>query len=328
MKNCFILISLSVILVSCRPTKNLSFDVLVPAEINLPDKNSDYLVLNSSYLPESVSNAENDITYLPEAEKVIVDTIITRQIFDGLFSVLDESPLESLRNIEYLEIRSDDTTGFLNPLSPEAVSGICRDNNASFIISFEYYSFKEKSWQSMNSDRQYEVGVELRRNLLWRIYAKEGYEVDVHLSQDTMYWVNYGISLDDTRSEMESNLDRYREAFWLAGNEYGKRISPSWNTSNRYLYQISEKTDTGKKYLTFDKILLQEYCSSGSNYKNFKACYNISVIYESEGDIDNALKYINLALKSKNSSHALRYRDFLLNRKKKIDVLNQQTGKS
>ena len=134
MKTTVIILLVVSTFISCGPTRNLSFEVMHPVSLNLPDPDGKYLVLNSSYLPDSIWDPANYISYMTSEDKTIVDTIIIKNIFDGLYSVLYESPVNGLNNAEYLEIRGSDTTGFMSPLSPIAVSEICRDYNSDYLI--------------------------------------------------------------------------------------------------------------------------------------------------------------------------------------------------
>ena len=318
-----ILLALSTF-ISCRPVRDLSFEVMSPASVNLPDLKAKYLILNSSYLPDNISDPANYISYLSSEDKIIVDTIIITSIFDGFYSVLEESPVAVLNNAEYLEIRTNDTTGFLSPLSPAAVSEICRDYNSDYLISFEYYSFDFQ--YNYHYGSSYE-SLELKWKLFWRIYSDDGKIIDDHISEGTPYWNNSINVYFDQNNVYSSNLDFIREAFRIAGTGYGKRISPHWENVSRLLYQIREKTDSGYITISMDKNRLQKRSMLENRTKAYRACYNLSVLCESEGDIKNALVWIDRASDKKHNLHARNYNEILLNRQKIIETLNKQTGK-
>ena len=313
-------------LVSCSPTRIIDFEILDPAKIDLPDSQGSFLVLNSSYLPENISDKSNLMSGLTADEQIIVDTAINRQLFDGLFSVLNDSPIKGLRNANYLELRTSDTTGFLNPLSPVAISEICKENNVDFIISFEYYSMFENSGYFVNEYNQYEVVLELIRKLLWRIYSRDGQLKDSYFSRDSLYWNSIGGNMDIVKSNLSNKLELYREAFWLSGVDYGKRISPSWEPVNRSIYEIKQKSDTGRIIVSVNKDILESFSSSKNKSKAFNACYNLAVISESEGDIENALKWIDQALEIKKTILASGYRKKLELRKNNLEIVDRQTG--
>ena len=323
-----ILIYLSVLagLVSCSPTKILSFEILDPAKTDLPDPHGSFLVLNSSYLPENISDRTNLISGLTAEEQIIVDTAINRQIFDGLFSILNDSPIEGLRIANYLELRTSDTTGFLKPLSPVAISDICKENNVDFIISFEYYSLFENFAYYVNEYEQYEVVLELMRKLLWRIYSRDGQVKDSYFSKDSLYWNSIGGNLDIVKGSLSNKLEHYREAFWYAGVDYGKRISPSWESVSRSIYDIKQKSDTGRINVSDNKVILESLTTLKNKSKAFYACYNLAVISESEGDIINALKWIDQALDIRKRILASDYRKKLEIRKNNLEMVDKQTG--
>ena len=228
----------------------------------------------------------------------------------------DDSPAE------YLEIRTSDTTGFLKPLSPLAVKDICSDYNVDYLISFEYYCFDH--YISGYSDLAF---LRLYDYLVWRIYMKDGILVDDYIFTDTLYWNSHGINYWEAKERLKNTSDCIREAFWIAGNEYGKRISPYWEKVNRSLYEIRERTDSGKINVTIDKNRLQVHSLSEKKTKAFKACYNMALISESEGDIDNALTWINKAMRNKHNIYARRYNKTLQGRQKSLERLKKQTEK-
>ena len=123
-----------------------------------------------------------------------------------------------------------------------------------------------------------------------------------------------------------NNLDFIREAFRIAGVEYGKRISPYWENVNRSLYEIREKTVSGHISVSKDRNKLQILSGIDNRTKAYKACYNMSVLYESEGDINNAQIWINRAMRKKHNIHARNYNKILQNRQKILEILNKQTG--
>ena len=51
----------------------------------------------------------------------------------------------------------------------------------------------------------------------------------------------------------------------------------------------------------------------------------MSVLYESEGDINNALIWIDRAMRKKQNIYAGKYNKILLNRQKILEILNKQT---
>jgi len=289
---------------------------MTPAQVQIPEFQKKTLVLNCSYLPEYLTDKSNLITSLSFEEQVIIDTIITRYLFDGLFSVISESPYGGLQDAEYFEMRTSDTSGFLFPLSPADISDICTQYEVDCLISFEHYSFDMDNYYYPSEDRSYYEEIhELKNNLLWRIYTKDGNILDDYLSKDTLQWCDL------------SELDCIRHSFLNSGISYGKRISPSWETVYSSLYKISAKTDTGFVRTLSDKTILINLSNIPNRTKSFKACYNLAVLCESENDIDEAISWINRAVSLKESTNASRYQKILTDRLKTLIILDKQTGR-
>ena len=306
--------------------RDLSFDMLYPAKIKLPERDASYLVLNCSYLPGYVVDRPNLISLLPPKEEKYLDSLITNRLFDGLFSILNESPYPGLRDAEYLEMRTSDTTGFLGYLSPEIISGICRDQNTDFIISFEYYSYNQANkYFYFSEDGNYQDLTEQNQKLFWRIYTRDGLPADEYIQMDTL--------LRDTPEYDDQNVNSIQlsenyiaDAFREAGIRYGKRISPFWVNVNRIIYDIKMKTDSGYIDISEDKLKLRKLSSSDHKTKAYKACYNLAVLSESAGAVDDAITWIELALEQKNTFIALNYSNILKYRLLELDKLDLQTG--
>jgi hypothetical protein len=313
MKACIIILFLISTLISCRPTRDLSFERMVPASVTFPDVKGKFLILNNSYLPDSIQHQMR-------FENIIVDTLIIRQLFDGLFSVLNTSPINGLCNADYLEIRTPDSTGYLNRLAPAAVLEICKDYNVDYLISFEYYNFNQEIEES------YETYCKLGNILVWRIYDRDGALIDNYESKETINWISHGFTYVDEENRTLFIFDCIREAFWIAGVKYGKRISPYWENVARSLYEIRTKTDSGKIVITKDKKILKVLSTLENKTKAYKACYNIAVLSESEGEINAALTWIERAIGNKHNIYASRYKKTLLDRQKSVEILNKQTG--
>jgi len=228
--------------ISCVPSNKLSIDILTPAEFPLPDTGK-VVILNTSYLPFASYNGKNLMPYLNPKEQHIFDTLITNNLFNGLFSVLNESPVQKFRDAEYQELRSGDTLNFLNPVAPDVITDLCNSYQSSSLIAMEIFSFTYNHFYSQISDFEYSVDLEVRYEILWRIYKNTGEILDEFRDIDTLFWFYPGESFLSDKS------DRYRipqlelsdalsELFFMAGENYAQRISPYWSTISRPYYQI------------------------------------------------------------------------------------------
>lgn len=316
--------------ISCQPTRVISFEILSPAKVSLPAPNSPVLILNCSYLPECVSDSMNTLTRVSSPEIYQIDSMITKNLFDGLFSILNESPTEGLRNAAYLEMRTEDTTGFLRPLSTETAAQLCKENKVKWLVSLEYYTFNQVYDYFYDFRNELYVYLIHKQGLLWRIYSDSGRVVDEYFSRDTLY-SEYESQLIVDYLNIKSGLyieyDLVTDGFYNAGTNYGLRLSPSWLKVYRFLYEMNEKTDSGRKRISEDMDRLKVMSTSGRRTKAYKACYNLAVLCESADDISTALQWIKRAVKLKKTKTAIKYDSFLKKRIKELEILDKQINK-
>jgi hypothetical protein len=309
----FILI---VLLVSCSPTSWLKLEILSPAEFTFPDTGK-IAILNASYLPWVLNNKSNLITQIPPNEQFIFDTLITTNLFNGFFSILNESPSENLRNADYEEIRTVDTTNIFGPLSNTGVAYLCKTLDSKYLVSLEYYEFNRKKNEGY-SFGSWESNLEVPFRLIWRIYNNQGILIDQVIDSDSLFWVE-----DENNISLPELTDAVREVFFLAGERYGKHISPYWATIARMYFLISRNGDD----ISFDKDQLLIYTSSKKKSLSFRASYNLAVLSESEDNLQDAIKWLDKAVTIMPWESVKIYRDKLENRiinRKKIEL---QSGK-
>ncbi|MGC9343574.1 MAG: DUF6340 family protein [Bacteroidales bacterium] len=287
-----IIIILSVLfLASCIPGRELRFDYLVPAEYTLSEDSDTALVLNSAYLPGVDTSKFNVLRKLDDEEQYIIDTLIMNNIFDGFFYIADDSPLPSLRNSIYAEIRGEDTTSFLQPLSQESINLLLDEFSADVIISLEYYGMNYDYSRDFEEFGNIIAILIIDRALLWRIYSREGMLKEKSM-RDTLSWEGYGITTDDATSSLPNLTVAIREAFWFAGEEFAMEFSPSWRTTERSYFIFDERGEDR----SMDPAYLRELSSDHNRYRAYKANFNLSIYHEKNGDLIKAIEYMNAAL--------------------------------
>jgi len=263
--------------------------------------------------------------FLSAREQYIFDTLITANLFNGLFSVLNESPLTNILNCEYQEDRSIDTTNFLNPLAPEYVDEICDSMNSTYLVAMENFSFTHREFNTQNrefniqiSEIEYAVNLEVCYNILWRIYLNDGEILDEFIDSDTLYWY-YGFS---SSYSLPTIPDALRELFFMAGEKYARRVSPYWSTISRPYYQIYKRGDD----VSLDPDELAILKTGRNNSLAFRALYNLAVLSESQDELKEAINVLNEAKKIRSSAIADFYlktlEDRLKSREKLLNQLN------
>lgn len=282
---------------SCFPGKEISFDVLQPSEYQVPKDIDSILVLNLSYYPWIDTSEYNILKNLSNSERYIVDTVIINSVFDGLFSVIDSSPMSVLRGNHYYEERGNTSDNFLDTLDIQSVNYLCDEFNVSLILSLEYYTMNYNydtyfDYNSSNIFESYVTDLELNKGLFWRIYQKELGIIYENNRKDTLYWSARGNSVEKSKAALPNLFDVMKEAFFMGGESFGNELSPEWETLQRSYYQLYDDKGQDK---SLNEAFLMNVISKDKKVKSFKAWYNLALVYEREGDLHKALDAINSA---------------------------------
>lgn len=319
-----IIILTSVLLGSCVPGKTLTIEKLTPAEITLPDNIRNVLVLNASYYPSLDTLAFNYVSELKPEDQFIVDTLVNNNVFNGLFSILDASPASYLNDSPYFEARGTEKESFLKPLSGESIQYLCDSFQVDGIISFEYYAFDPDVRNEFYSGEDYYgtmATLSIKRYLLWRIYEYNEGLIKENFMQDTLNWYGYGVG-NEARKDLPELADAVREAFWYAGYEFGKSISPSWENEKRYYFEFRNKKGED---ISQGPDELKEYALTGRKNKAYQASYNLAVFHERSDELEEAMTWINRAIFLRpDAAVALYYKRQLEKRLKESKKLDQQ----
>ncbi len=305
----FYFLFLPLFLFSCSVVKKTSIDVLMPSEFSFPGSIEKTLVLNNSHyfsVDSSVSELMNTLT---PKEEFIIDTIATIKLFDGFFSVTDDSPNSFLRNVGYREVRNTSTKQVPDPLSEVVIIDLCTDSGVDALISLEYYDMDIDYSSNNINPYEFEAIISIYFRLLWRIYYKTGLLLNDYLYSDTLSWSSLGYSAQEAYNALPYATDVIRSSFFTAGQNYARRISSHWLTVQRLYYQIRGRD--GKDY-SFDRDYLIKVTDSNNKKKAYKALFNLALISEKNDDLRSAIRWLELAeFKNPASPYTSKYKNVL-----------------
>ncbi|MCB8999006.1 MAG: hypothetical protein H6540_02910 [Bacteroidales bacterium] len=316
MKKPFCYIFLFLFLSSCIPSNWLKIDVYNPAEFTFPDTGR-IAVFNRAYLPSSMVISGSTFFNLVPSEQNIIDTLITANLFNGFFSITNESSNPDLVNAEYYEIRTVDTTNILKPLKQDEVEMLAEETTSEFLIVVEFYDFY--AWNSpLKFYNDLVSYLAISKSLVCGVYNKSGELLDNYAVIDTMYWY----SDFDNEVDVPEIPEALREAFYSAGEKYGRHISPYWVTISRPYYPI---INSGVD-ISLDPKSLENLISNAKPGRAMKACFNLAVISERMDDIPAAIKWLDKAEIIKPSPYSQLYLQKLKKRLELKETIDVQSG--
>ena len=333
----------SAILLGSCATTSISIQMLVPADISVPQHIQKVAIANRS-LPAKEDKAKNIIEGLLTGESIYADREGSENCGLGLVNQLNSGPRFSASYLSGSDLRGTGTREFPYPLDWTSVDDLCRAVNAQALIVLETFDSdnsirkytkvtKEKvENQEVNVTTYYE-DLTINVNAGWRIYDNVNQRIiDEKSFMDTKVFTGKG----QTQNKAEDNLPNKRNAInqagAFAGAMFGKRISPNWiRTSRKYYKGKEEDFKKAKKYVEMNEwdeaIDIWKPMTQNPDKKiGGRACYNMAVACEMKGDFDIATEWIKKAYLNFNMKDAKKYLIILERRERDQQRLDDQLG--
>jgi hypothetical protein len=342
MKNLVSILFISVVFCSCRSTNLVYISVLEPAPVTLP-----------SYI-KSVAIVKRSAT--TEQNKVIdvVDKVFTLEgpnlDKEGAKASITGLTDELMKNNRFTEVKSLDNINlstsnpaiFPFPLSWDVVEKICRENNTDALFALELFDTDSKiSYAANPVSIKTPLGsvpaIEHRANMLtvvktgWRIYDPVGKRIlDEFPVARNITYSGKGINPTVAAGALIGRKEAVREVGNKTGQAYALRIVPYWIRVTRDYYVkgsdnfaiAKRKAQTGNWNGAAD-IWQKEITNPNAKIAG-RACYNLAIISEINGDLDKAILWARKAYENYGIRIALNYVRILENRKIDNSILKSQ----
>jgi hypothetical protein len=248
----------------CNTVREIPIEVLVPAEVTIPEYIQSVTFVNRSYMPQLAKDPGDTLERPPE-DLYILDTILNNKFFLGVFDALNSSPLFKLEAPTAIQIRRTDSIRFPQPLSEQDLLFAVDTLNTDALICLEGYRVKDTiavfyKWNYYWYDEDYyewqnKFVFFVEGTTQWRIYdLLNQIIIDEFFISDTTLWTVYGQLIEDAMNEFPEVVDAYREYAYQRGVDFGMRISPSWGQVRRFYFisgnsnlrKAAELADNGK----------------------------------------------------------------------------------
>jgi hypothetical protein len=321
----FLSIIIALTFSSCVQFKVINIQTLKPADLTIPKDFIQPLVVVGTYkgiegVPESLAQASLDSTAAAEAGLVLAETLSQSPWFEGL-------------DIPVKQHYRDDSSKLIIPYSWQKVEELALETNADLLISLEYikltpktsgYSFWDGAMQA------YYGYLSMNVYAYWRVYDLYRKEVLAeHLFRDTLLWEQtdyYRVSVGD---QLPGFFSSASYCGFLAGEDYAKKIAPSWMDEQRVYFIKGPKpmklaAEFAQKNQWLDaaaqwQATLQKY--NGRPQLVAKAAFNMAVANEISGNFEVALDWLNKSEASYSLPEVKWYRKILEHRLKLLERL-------
>lgn len=324
----------------CNTVREISIEVLVPAEVTIPEYTQSVTFVNRSYPPWLAKNSADTLNR-PVKELRILDTIINNKFFLGVFDALNSSPLFDLEEFTVIQLRRNDSILFPEPLSEEELRIIKDTVFTDALICLEGYQVKDTayaldSWDLSwdNNDYYQDIGVAffIEGTILWRMYdVLYGMIIDEFKTTGTMDWTAYGYGdIEETMNELPEVVDAYREYAYQRGFEIGMRISPLWSQVRRFYFISGSQNIRKAAELVIEgkweeaAVLWKEETDSSNPKIAAKTRFNMALYCEQKDLIIPAIDWANKSYQMIPEKYTKTYISILEKRKLNKLILHEQ----
>ncbi len=296
------------LLAGCSATENLQVNTMEPAPVDLENSIKRIGILNTSLAidkEEYDTRLEQLISYedyrlVKEGKKAAINALFEELKNDGRFDtvLLVENTPNSLLGLD------------ANPSIDkwDNISQLCNIQNVDAIFCLTYFdadtSFETRKakvdehnmLRVKNEVKGHEITLETLVENGWRIYNPRTKEViDEFIYTDQIIATAKGITPLSALESMESRQEDIIAQSVETGSTYGSRLKPFEKKIARPYYSSgTENFKSAHEAIEAEKwdeamVYLEKEVSNPKNKIKAKACYNIAVLKESQGDLSEAL---------------------------------------
>lgn len=335
------ILALIIVVAGCK-TQNLYLNVIEPAPVSLPPYVKNIGVIDRS-APSDATKKIDAIDKVLSLEGANLDK-------DGAAASIAGLTDELLRNNRFTDIKSISDDGlrspgmgiFPAPVAWDKVAALCKDNNVDALFSLEMFDTDTKiSYQARQLNTKSLLGaiasLEQQADMLtivktgWRIYDPAGKAIldQFALSRDITFSAR-GLTPVIAASALIDRKEAVKQVGKKAGQAYAFRILPYQVSVTRDYYvkgtnnfkMAMRKARTGN----WDQagLLWEKETGNPKGKIAGRACYNMAIISEINGDLDLAVQWAQKSYEDFNNKLALRYIDILNYRKSNNRILESQ----
>ncbi|GGA93749.1 DUF6340 family protein [Puia dinghuensis] len=343
MKNPSILLGLMVLCYSCSSTNLMSLSVTEPAPVGLPPN-----IKSAAVVDRSRATDENrTIDALHKALSLESKSLQAEGAKAGVTGLTDElmknNRFTSVRYLDNLDLRSFGAGVFPTSLPWDTVDSICRLNNVDVLFSLELFDAESKvgipvpptNLQTVVSNlpaiaQQVNMNTQVKTG--WRIYDPSSRNIlDEYIISRDLSFQGHGLDPATAGSGLIGRKEAVKQAAINAGQAYASRILPYSIRVWRYYYVRGDGNFIVAKRMAqtgnWDGAarIWQQETASTSRKAAGRACYNMAIISEINGDLPGAVQWAQKAYEVYGLRLALEYVNVLHHRQSDNAVLKSQT---
>ena len=344
MKNILYLTGIILFFSSCSSTNLVFISVKEPAPVTVPNYIKSVAIVNRS-LASKETKVLNDIHRVISMESKSLVEEGGKACINGLNDeLIANNRFENVVKLDTTELRSYGVGVFPSALDWSQVEKICRDTKTDALFSLELFDTDTKLNYSTSPTKintgiislpalEHQVNMNTLVKTGWRMYDPGGRVIldESNISKELQFY-GKGINPVVAADALIGKKEAVKQVGNMAGHIYAAKIDPYWIRVNReYFVKGSDNLATAKRKAQtgdWDQAgdLWKKETNSSSRKVAGRACYNMAIINEINGDIDAAIMWAQKAYEDYRVKIALGYVNILRNRKANNELLAVQNG--
>lgn len=294
----FIVIVVAGGLTSCQTIEPLTIDYMIPAEVSFPESLKRVAVVNN--LPAV------------KPEQILIEEKESEKSYWGDGMRAAESLASQLAEANYFDevvicdslLRASDAQPAAHPLTGEEIDQLAQQLDVDFLISLETLIVKSQRKMEYLTGWNVNYGtIDAKVYATTRIYlpGRASAMATLH-SNDSIFWEESAIREGDVVRQLPNDAEVRLQASDFAGQLPVERLLPHWKKGQRYLYGGSSVGLRDALVYVRENdwaqaiALWQKEFESKSTKRQKAAAYNLSVGYEMQDQIEEALRWIDRAV--------------------------------
>ena len=347
MKNIYYLIFIILFTSSCS-ISNIRFDAIKPAKINVPTEIESVIIANRT-TPTKNNKAENILDGILSGEQIGVDKRSSKDCINSLKFKMESSPRFKLIRTESIEFKGSGTSEMSKPLKWKKIDNKLQGYETDALIVLESFDSSNRIIDVGTREKKRKVNGEWKKVIEhvssldvevqagWRIYdLKNKKIIDEQRFFDRKVFENADKTMALARKGLPELGFAVSQAAIFSGEQFYYRVSPHYISVNREYFKnlknikgFKIKSDNSNSlFIKAAKHVSNRNWQEAvgiwkkiTNHKNpsvaSRACFNMALAAEANGNIDIALTWIAKSINFGNKK-AKFYRSKL--EKRKIDV--------
>lgn len=330
---------------SCK-TNLVYLNVTKPAPVTIRNSAKKIGIVNRS-IPTDDNKSLNTIHQATSAETLKMIKESSAECINGLNnSLVENKRFDIVSRLTKLDLRTPVAGSFPTQLSWKDVEDICNNNEVDVLFVLEVFDTEMKvvplttptkinnAIDVLNTVTQAQANITTTVKTGWRIYdPKTKYVLDEFPLVDNMTVTASAANALNTVEAMMGRKEAIKQSANRMGALYADRILPFWIKVTRDYFVkgsnnfkiATRKARTGN-WDGAGELWLKETNSSSRKVAG-RACYNMAILNEINGDLDAAIKWAQKSYEDYNNRLALKYVNILKYRKQNDQQLeNQQSN--